>query len=436
MSASDNIFCIRENFDEYDEFDLDSPLGLLNSTGYDRSQHTVIYTFGFKGKANGQSVKTIVETYLRIGNINIILFNWEEEATGPLGTISYGNIVAKNVKKLGTKLGDVLVKLVLAGLDINKLHLIGFSLGAQLYGYTGRQVMANNLEIPRITGLDPAGPLYDEGFFESLDKDSAGFVDVFHTNPGALGSEKSQATVDIWFNCEQKYQPGCELDDDPGLRPHRALALSSMSDGFIFGQMSGMINVLREDDSPIFLSEDDVSWIASIMNVTCIVGFAIVGIITEIYGRKVTLTIVSFPVLLCWAMLYFAKEKYTILASRIIVGIAFGGVLPLIYMNIGEYVAPNRRALYVNLIACGMGYVGTMLGHILSIFLDWRNVALIGMIPTGLSTIIPLFWVESPFWLANSGRYEECENAFKALHGSNEISNKELKQLIIKSKTT
>nr|XP_032515139.1 lipase member H-B-like [Danaus plexippus plexippus] len=162
------IYC-GENFDEYDEFDLESPLGLLDSTGYDESRHTVIYTFGFQGKANGQSVKTIVETYLRIGNINIILFNWEKEATTPLGAISYGTIVAKTVNKVTF----------------------------------------------RITGLDPAGPLYDGKFFESLDEDSASFVDVFHTNPSGLGSHKSQATIDIWFNCERKYQPGCEVEDDP-----------------------------------------------------------------------------------------------------------------------------------------------------------------------------------------------------------------------------
>ncbi|XP_032515140.2 phospholipase A1 VesT1.02-like [Danaus plexippus] len=213
------IYC-GENFDEYDEFDLESPLGLLDSTGYDESRHTVIYTFGFQGKANGQSVKTIVETYLRIGNINIILFNWEKEATTPLGAISYGTIVAKTVNKLGTKLGDVLVSLVSAGLDINKVHLIGFSLGAQLFGYTGRQVIRNNFQIQRITGLDPAGPLYDGKFFESLDEDSASFVDVFHTNPSGLGSHKSQATIDIWFNCERKYQPGCEVEDDPVLCSH------------------------------------------------------------------------------------------------------------------------------------------------------------------------------------------------------------------------
>ncbi|XP_032515142.2 uncharacterized protein LOC116768511 [Danaus plexippus] len=212
------------------------------------------------------------------------------------------------------------------------------------------------------------------------------------------------------------------------------LALASLSEGYIFGQMSGMINVLRADDSPITLSENEVSWIASIINVTCIIGFAIVIVITELYGRKITLTIVSAPVLICWLMIYFAKDKYTILASRIIVGIAFGSVLPLIYMNVSEYVGPNKRIILVNFITCGMGCIGTMLGHILSIFLDWKNVALIGMIPTALSTIMPLFWVESPFWLANSGRYEDCERSFRALHRLNETSTEELKQLINNSR--
>ncbi|XP_039751435.1 facilitated trehalose transporter Tret1-like [Pararge aegeria] len=208
------------------------------------------------------------------------------------------------------------------------------------------------------------------------------------------------------------------------------LAFCSLSDGFIFGQMSGMVDALSGKDKSIPLSKDEISWIASTINITCCFGFGLITILTEMFGRRKTITIITTPVLICWLMVYFAQDKYTLLASRVIVGASFGGVLILTYVNIAEYVAPSIRSLCLNLMsACGSA-TGTLLGHVLSLFLHWRHVALIGIIPTAISAILPLFWVESPSWLATKGRFKECETSFKKLRISNEVADLELKMLI------
>ncbi|XP_038214565.1 facilitated trehalose transporter Tret1-like [Zerene cesonia] len=208
------------------------------------------------------------------------------------------------------------------------------------------------------------------------------------------------------------------------------LALCSISDGYIFGQTSGMIDALRSNNSSLELSEDGLSWLASSINITCFCGFAVVAIVTEILGRRKALILLNIPVLCCWIMVYLAQNIATLLFSRIIMGMSYGGVLMLTYICVGEYASPNIRSLCLNLIGCVGSLIGSTLGHILSILVPWREVALLGVIPTCLAIVIPCFWVESPFWLASKGRFDECKEAFEALHISTDTTKKELSLLI------
>ena len=89
-------------------------------------------------------------------------------------------------------------------------HLIGFSLGAHVAGFTGQEVQ----NISRITGLDPASPLF-EGYPARvrLDPSDAQFVDVIHSNGdgfmrGGLGSYTPMGHVDFYPN-GGRVQAGC-----------------------------------------------------------------------------------------------------------------------------------------------------------------------------------------------------------------------------------
>ncbi|CAG4966603.1 unnamed protein product [Colias eurytheme] len=208
------------------------------------------------------------------------------------------------------------------------------------------------------------------------------------------------------------------------------LVFCCVSDGYIFGQMSGMVNALGAPDSPIFLTENDISWIASTINITCIFGFIIVGILSRTLGRRWSTTIVGAPVLLSWILLYYAQDKFVLLFTRILVGISYGGVFFQTVVNCGEYLPSSNRQFACNLIISIGTLSGVMMGHILSLLIDWRQVALIGLIPSGLACILPLFWLESPYWLASKGQFDKCEKAFRALRNNNENNEAELKYLI------
>lgn len=97
-------------------------------------------------------------------------------------------------------------------LPLSSVHLIGHSLGAQTVAFAGKemQVLTKGQKIGRITGLDPAGPLF-QGFpsTEHLYITDADFVDVTHTDGGVFGYESADASVDFYANGGSFLQPGC-----------------------------------------------------------------------------------------------------------------------------------------------------------------------------------------------------------------------------------
>ncbi|XP_050674140.1 probable metabolite transport protein CsbC isoform X2 [Leptidea sinapis] len=213
------------------------------------------------------------------------------------------------------------------------------------------------------------------------------------------------------------------------------LILCSVSDGFIFGQMSGMIDALQGKDDTIIMTPEDISLMAAVVNLSCIGGFMIVGIMTEYFGRRLTISILTLPVAVCWIMIYYACNKFIILLSRIILGVSYGGILVLCHVCVGEYSPSNLRQICFNLMAGVGSLLGSFSGHMLSIFFNWRTVALLGLIPTMLSCILPFFWVESPSWLASKGRFDESRKSFKKLHYMDKENEKELENLIALEKT-
>lgn len=55
--------------------------------------------------------------------------------------------------------------------------------------------------IPRITGLDPANPCFNEGEdLTGLSRGDADFIDVIHTNPGVLGKRDAVGDCDFYPN--------------------------------------------------------------------------------------------------------------------------------------------------------------------------------------------------------------------------------------------
>ncbi|CAH2053988.1 unnamed protein product, partial [Iphiclides podalirius] len=165
---------------------------------------TVLYIHGYVEKASDNSVLTVVRAYQRHGGYNLLALDWSNLAFG-----SYVNVVL-GLQKLGEETGVALAKLLKGGLPIDKLHLVGHSLGAHLGGISSRYLMSLGFKVPRLTGLDPAYPgFYPALFSKPLDRHDAKFVDIIHSDGGGFGAPLAIGHADFWPNHGTAKQPGC-----------------------------------------------------------------------------------------------------------------------------------------------------------------------------------------------------------------------------------
>lgn len=130
-------------------------------------------------------------------NVNVIIVDWSKGSFFP-----YEQAVS-NAHVVGAEIARLINSLINNNrTSARQFHLIGMSLGAHIAGYAGKRVAG----LGRITGLDPAGPYFENAEDEiRLAKSDANFVDVIHTDIPSylnfgLGISKSIGHVDFFVN--------------------------------------------------------------------------------------------------------------------------------------------------------------------------------------------------------------------------------------------
>ncbi|XP_060950171.1 lipase member H [Limanda limanda] len=134
-------------------------------------------------------------------DMNVIVVDWNKGAAN----LNYFTAVAYT-REAAHNLTGFIRTMEVGGASLSSVHLIGVSLGAHLAGFVG-----SNLEgkIGRITGLDPAGPMFTSATTEQrLDPSDAMFVDVLHTDMNSFGLRGSHGHIDFYANGGAD-QPGC-----------------------------------------------------------------------------------------------------------------------------------------------------------------------------------------------------------------------------------
>ena len=122
------------------------------------------------------------EAYLQQGDLNVIAFDWGVAANDSNYLRARNRISSSG--QVGARFLDFLV--INSLLKYENVHVVGYSLGAHLAGFIGKNTQYGQIEI--IVGLDPAGAFFDANNPTTrLATTDAIYVEIIHTNGGGLG---------------------------------------------------------------------------------------------------------------------------------------------------------------------------------------------------------------------------------------------------------
>lgn len=110
----------------------------------------MFYLHGFSEKApggKGSSAQEIRDAFLDVDDYNVILVDWSPLTAMPW----YANSV-QNGPKVGRYMARFLHFLLKNGVELDSIHVIGFSLGAEVAGFIGKTLKEWGFLLPRITG--------------------------------------------------------------------------------------------------------------------------------------------------------------------------------------------------------------------------------------------------------------------------------------------
>ncbi|XP_071861947.1 lipase member H [Bombus fervidus] len=190
----------QRNPDVGQQIMVDEKRSNLKRIHFEPSNPTKILIHGYDSDMALSYLVDVRNEYLKTYDYNVIAVDWHRLATAPCYPI-----VVQNVPHVGDCLAQLVQRLRDVGAD--DIHVIGFSLGAHVPAFAATALRPYKMS--RITGLDPAMPLFVtvENDYK-LDPSDAVFVDVFHTNAFIQGKVEMSGHIDFYMNGGIN-QPGC-----------------------------------------------------------------------------------------------------------------------------------------------------------------------------------------------------------------------------------
>lgn len=100
---------------------------------------------------------------------------------------------------------------------------------------------------------------------------------------------------------------------------------------------------LTAPDSPLPLTLNEASWVASLLYVGRLTGAILGSISVSVFGSKKTNLITVFPIAAGWVLTFAADSALMLCIARISLGVGFGFAYSCFALYLGEVASPDIR---------------------------------------------------------------------------------------------
>ncbi|XP_073989536.1 facilitated trehalose transporter Tret1-like isoform X2 [Rhodnius prolixus] len=207
-----------------------------------------------------------------------------------------------------------------------------------------------------------------------------------------------------------------------------SVSLGSMVVGFSSAYTSPALESMKQPGSTLHITEQQTSWIASLMPLSALLGGIIGGALVETLGRKKTILLTAIPFGISFILIAFASNVSMIMAGRSLAGFCVGIASLALPVYLGEAIQPDVRGT-LGLLPTAIGNGGILICFLAGKYLDWSKLALFGACLPIPFFILMFLIPETPRWFIGKKMEHKAKKSLEWLRGENADINKEMSEL-------
>ncbi|KAF6207535.1 hypothetical protein GE061_015981 [Apolygus lucorum] len=202
--------------------------------------------------------------------------------------------------------------------------------------------------------------------------------------------------------------------------------------GSSVGWTSPVLYNMRETGQPMNLSTSDATVMVSVYYLGNAVMPIPSGILSDVKGRKSSLSCLLIFPFVSWVLIYFAKRPVVLHVARLLAGMWTGIVITVGPMYLAELAQPQYRGALSTLLMI-LANLGALLAMVIGMRVSyWTMAVVFGLTPV-ISFVTLIFVPESPYWLVFTGQRDKAASNLAWLRGHQEVEGvkDEMEDLIV-----
>ncbi|XP_054714742.1 facilitated trehalose transporter Tret1-like [Uloborus diversus] len=176
------------------------------------------------------------------------------------------------------------------------------------------------------------------------------------------------------------------------------------------------------------ITEDQITWIASLPNLSGVIGNALSGFISQKLGRKSVLMYISLSFMTSWLLIAYSRSLLYVYAGLLISGFSAGIASVAVPAYVVEIATTEKRGFLTSGFQVFYS-LGVLVMMSLGIVLSWSWLAITAAIFVVSGASLMFFMPESPAWLVRESRCAEAIRGLMFLRGKNVDYVREIEEI-------